>query len=342
MNNEVKNYRTSKVLIACVVACLITVQYSVVVPIISFQSESSTSSSSSSLEHKTKIVAVSNDGYKEIALIWYEDMIKLGYRNLAVATVDEESHFFLSEKNVEVDKILPDDQWPLPIIPNRLQMNRRQIFGTRWIYIHSYLKKGYNVLLTDVDNKFVRYMPMEDLESSKYDIYHAHCGGFPRRFKSMGFTVCGGMTWIRASPPGIQYVEKILEHCEGWNFTNTPIRCDDQVVVNNLIFTKILNYTFDGEIKDPTNYTNFFWKPTLEGTSELTGHKFKIWDVHTAYRGPVNGVDGVCPKNNWVAMPTNTIIEENATRPQNDTADRVLRFQQWKDYCQEEETKIDY
>ena len=287
----------------------------------------------------TYIVTVANDEYKEIALRWYEQLTALGYKNLVVVTVDEATHSFLSEKNVTVDKILPDDYWPPPFRGGRAQLNRRLIFGTRWIYVHSQLKKGHNVLLTDADNLFFRHLPMEDLESSIFDIFHAHCGAYPPRFLSMGFTVCGGMSWFRASLPSIRYVEKFLYHCGGWNHTYMPVYCDDQQIVNSLIFNKQLNYTFDGDV-DPTSLVDIFWKPTLEGTSQITGHKFKIWDVHTAYRGPVDGKDGVCPKNNWVAMPTNRIAEPNETEYLGAAVERTIRIQQWNNYCRQETNKI--
>ena len=281
--------------------------------------------------NNTKIVAVANSEYKEIALMWHEQMTKLGYTTHVVATVDEDVHSFLQEKGVRVETLLPRDSgnWPLPL--GKPQQNRRRIFGTRWVHVMAQLQKGYNVLLTDADNIFNRYLPMEELESSKYDVFHAYAGDFPIRFLSMGFTICGGMAWFRSSPPSIRYVQSILEQC-GSRDLGSMAQCDDQQVANSQFFDNKLNYTFYNE--RPRNDT--FWKHSLEGASQVTGHKFKIWDVNMAYRGPVDGKDGVCPKNNWVAMPLNSIEDPNNRVRKGDAAgERRLRLSQWMNYCGE-------
>jgi len=285
--------------------------------------------------NNTKIVAVTNFAYEEIALVWYERMTMLGYTTHVVATVDQEAHSFLDERGVRVDTLLPikSGNWPLSL--GKAQQNRRKIFGTRWVYVLAQLRSGHNVLLTDADNIFVRYMPMEDLESSEYDVYHAYAGDFPIRFLSMGFTVCGGMAWFRASSSTIRYVESVLEQC-GWSGdVNTGAMCDDQQVVNKMFFFNTLNYTFHGE--GPSSINSTFWKDSLEGESQVTRHKFKIWDVDTAYRGPIDGKGGICPKNNWVAMPLNSFDDpENSVRKGDIAGERKLRLPQWMKYCKGE------
>ena len=67
------------------------------------------------------------------------------------------------------------------------------------MYVLHQLRAGYSVLLTDVDNIFVRYLDTAELEESGYDVYHAYCHNFPVRFLSMGFTVCGGMVWLKGN-----------------------------------------------------------------------------------------------------------------------------------------------
>lgn len=281
--------------------------------------------------NNTKIVAVANSAYKEIALLWFERMTMLGYTTHVVATVDQETHSFLEKMAIRVDTLLPikSSNWPLPL--GKPQQNRRMIFATRWVYVLAQLRNGHNVLLTDADNIFVRYMPMEDLESSEYDVYHAHAGDYPVRFRNMGFVVCGGMAWFRASPSAIRFVEWLLKECGWGGDINRPATCDDQSVVNKGFFFNTLNYTFNGE--GPSSNSTF-WTDSLEGESQVTGHKFKIWDVDTAYRGPVNGKDGICPKNNWVAMPLNSLYDpENPVQKGDAAGDRKLRLSQWMKYC---------
>ena len=284
----------------------------------------------------TKIVAVANAAYKEIAYSWYKRLSKLGYNTHIVATVDEESHQYLEERGVAVETILPrtSGKWPLPL--SKPQVNRRRIFGTRLVHVLAHLRRGHNVLLTDADNIFMRYQGVEEMEMSEFDVFHAYAGDFPIRFLSMGFTICGGMAWIRASPAGIRYVESVLDQCAGgWNGDmNGMLQCDDQQVVNGKFFFNSLNYTFTTE--KPSE--QIFWKSSLEGRSNVTGHTFKIWDVHTAYRGPIDGKDGVCPKNNWVSMPLNSISDPNHPIAKDDLAgERALRLKQWTEYCGEEE-----
>ena len=77
-----------------------------------------------------------------------------------------------------------------------------------------------------------------------------------------------------------------------------------------------------------------------------TGHKFKFWDVDTAYRGEVNGHydegsnhdgshGGICPdkKKSWVAMPYNTITN---VKNMNELESKRLRFKQWYEFCRNE------
>jgi hypothetical protein len=243
------------------------------------------------------------------------------------------------------------------------------------------------VLLTDADNIFVKYLDTREFERDVYDVIHAYCYNFPIRFLSMGFTVCGGMVWLKGNEPGtkndgpaVRYVLKILEQCEwsgindkgklkleylgqnisdserNFNVSDThsydlaPIKapaakCDDQQVINSKFFSNTLMYTWD---KIPNN---IFWKHETSGRSLVTGHRFKIWDVDTAYRGDVDGyhwetdaagnnVTSVesrrqCPDvdRNWVAMTGHAIGEK---KNMNIAEERILRVKQWYEFCRNE------
>ena len=232
----------------------------------------------------------------------------------------------------------------------------------------------------------MRYLDTLELESSGYDVIHAYCYNFPVRFLKMGYTVCGGMVWLKGNEPGsvedgpaVKYVKSILEQCE-WSgldhgtlrlddnvFNNktesnytynlsgiypVPIKapaakCDDQQVINSKFWSNSLNYTWD---RIPNRS---FWKNEAWGQSSVTGHKFKFWDVDTAYRGSVVGYrfeDDTagnyvastqrCPKmeKSWVAMPHNTITDKKKLKP---AEERALRVKQWYEYCRNgEESKL--
>ena len=78
------------------------------------------------------------------------------------------------------------------------------------------LQHGHNVLLTDVDNVFSRLLPMRDLEDhpDRIDVFHAYSTSYPTHvFNDMGFTVCGGMSWLRATPPVLRFVGSVVNQC---------------------------------------------------------------------------------------------------------------------------------
>jgi hypothetical protein len=122
--------------------------------------------------------------------------------------------------------------------------------------------------------------------------------------------------------------------------------CDDQQAINSKFFSNTLNYTWD------TRPNDGFWKGEASGRAFLTGHTFKFWDVHTVYRGPVDGcrqdANNTAPMHdagqedmrqcpnvslNWVAMPHNTVHE---LKNLDVTQERILRVKQWYEYCRNE------
>ncbi|KAL3803345.1 hypothetical protein HJC23_009309 [Cyclotella cryptica] len=329
----------------------------------------------------TKIVAMTDISYAAVALNWHRRLIQLGYSNdeaIIVAADDATIEYFEKHLQIRVEPMLHPQSsgWPVANPDSRHQTRRRRIFASRWIYVLHQLKSGYSVLLTDADNIFVRYMNMSVLEDSEYDVFHAYCHNFPVNFLSMGFVICGGMMWLRGSIDGgvgkdgaaLRYVESILKDC-GWNGTDestemdvfegaihaskridpVPIRsqaayCDDQSVINMKFFSNSLYYVWDNN----TRPIDRFWKSEATGIAYATGHSFKIWDVDTAYRGPVEGygkkqndtangeiIEKRCPNIdlNWVAMPYNTIGESKRL---DEGESRMLRVKQWYEFCRNE------
>lgn len=308
-------------------------------------------------QNATKIVAVSDKQYAEVALDWHTSLSSLGYTNHVVVVADDESYVFLRKRGIPVEPLLDTSSSGWPVAAGKPQEVRRRIFATRWVYVLGQLRAGTSVLLTDADNIFVRFSDqLYEMQSSEYDVYHAYCGNFPIRFLSMGFVVCGGMAWLRASDAAIRYVESILDQChwggldEVGGINNSTVasnstapmraaaaRCDDQQVINSKFFGNTLNYTWDDEAKKPK--VEEFWKPSVTGRSLVTGHRFKIWDVDTWYRGSIDGKDiggmniGRCPDPNinWVSMPFNTLVPEG--KKLTTIQDRRLRMKQYFEYC---------
>jgi hypothetical protein len=356
----------------------------------------------------TKIVAITDINYAQIALDWHHRLISLGYpsHQVVIVAADEETLSYFQQQNtnsnstsnpIMIEPMLHPHSagWPVASSSMKNQVKRRRIFSTRWVYVLHQLQHGHSVLLTDADNIFVRYLDTRELEESGYHVIHAYCYSFPVRFLSMGFTVCGGMVWLKGNDvvgtseevdgPAVKYVKSILEQCKWsgiengvvknfngdtihnnhsessqlYNISNTysaihptPLKapaaqCDDQQVINSKFFTNTLNYTWD--TRRPNN---LFWKQETSGQSLVTGHRFKFWDVDTAYRGPVDGynyrqdagennVDSIesrqaCPdvRKNWVAMPGNTIGVED--KRLSAAEERMLRVKQWYQFCRNE------
>jgi len=360
-------------------------------------------SNSTAITRNTKIAGIADINYAPIAHDWRRHLISLGYpsHQVVVVAADDATLAYFQQRNVTaVEPILhpQSSDWPVSNPSMKGQIRRRRIFATRWVYVLHQLRAGYSVLLTDVDNIFVRYLDTAELEKSGYDVYHAYCHNFPIRFLSMGFTVCGGMVWLRGNTdtnnnsekkrdgPAVRYVLSILQQCQ-WsglglnhhaanNTTTTvhdnnynsgssqnayhdfhnnnniqpiivPINApaaqrDDQQVINSKFFSNTLRYAWDVR---PDNST--FWKNEASGQSLAgTGHKFKFWNVDTAYRGEVNGHydessnddgshDSICPdkKKSWVAMPYNTITN---VKNMNELESKRLRFKQWYEFCRNE------
>ncbi|KAL7466045.1 hypothetical protein ACHAXS_006336 [Conticribra weissflogii] len=323
------------------------------------QSKAPNEPTKNSSKSKTKIVAITDSQYSRIALSWHRKLTSLGYTTHTIAAADDDSLSYLRSQNdtISVEPLLHPQSSGWPVARGKPQELRRRIFATRWVYILGQLKRGNHILLTDADNIFVRYLPLEVMENSEYDVYHAHCGDFPIRFLSMGFVVCGGMAWLRSSEGAVRYVESILEQC-GWGGLDADAdadaddgevvgagdgmmkakaaKCDDQQVVNSKFFFNSLNYTWDDEETRPKAEQGF-WKGESSGRSLVTGHRFKLWSVDMCYRGPVNGTFGRCPDTsvNWVAMPINTITSD---KQMDKVRNRELRVKQWFEYCRSETT----
>ena len=325
---------------------------------------------SSETKTKTKIIGFSDTNYKEIALKWYKELELLGYTNHMIVAHDVPTENYLKEQigitirydtihanananananqqessnnnfttSITIDKCAKDsssydNQYP---IGKRNQIYRRRLFGSRWNYILKQLQQNYNVLVTDVDNVFLKYKNMIEFENSKFDSYFAYGGTidtFPRNiYKKMGFTICGGMSWLRGSSPGvIEIVKTIITRCGCETTFNCHCSCDDQVILNSIMLTepiykvkwddddhdddnsnnnnsnKSSNGTKITKIKIPMKEEDINWN-SMTGTVLKTGHRVKIWDRHTAFRRQYdpNEINMICPdtEKSWIAMPS--------------------------------------
>ena len=285
----------------------------------------------------TKIVGFADQKYMEIAYNWYKRLESFGYDTHYVVTSDEIAATYFQTKQIRYDYLFHDNA---TISPTKLQKPfvqciqeehnktalseskqnqnyRRHLFGSRWNYILRQLQgignknqQRYHILLTDVDNVFVRYANMTaEIEETPYDAYHAFEGkrpSFPKNYwYQHGFTICGGMSWFRSTPSIIEFVSSVAKGCgcDDVHVVTCNCRCDDQQMINSKIFSGPYKMRWDRHIHKPDSDLEIDWD-SLTGTCKKTGHRVKVWDRHTAYRGRINR--DRCPHEpqHWIAMPS--------------------------------------
>lgn len=288
--------------------------------IVKVPSKSSTSTVPS-LTTSTKILGFANSAYKEIAFRWYQEMSSLGYTNHYVIAADNETVTYFHEKNMRYDYLNTERKgwvWGKDTCSNMTssmtqgkisQTSRRNMFASRWYYTMNQLKMGYHVFITDVDNLFQMYKPMSDFEQEEYDMVHAFSGdinSFPRNiYKVRGFNICGGLSWLRATPGVIDFVSDLVDRC-GCKGTISSCNCfcDDQVAINSMYwngeYMGVWNQKPHQKIV-AKSMEEVYWDG-FDGFCPKTGHKMRILDRNVAWRGTVH--EGMtCPDNNWIAMP---------------------------------------
>ena len=272
------------------------------------------SSSPIKTSSKSKILGFADSAYIKYAIRWYHRLSDLGYTEHVIVTVDENATSFFRNHRQGGNTIRYEELPYKPCIKVEQDSRkyRRQLFGRRWKYVYDQLRQGYSILITDVDNVFRRYVPLSEYGNSVYDTYHAYSTSYPQDvFQELGFTVCGGMSWLRSHSTVIRFVGTLVNKCKCLKATtrhelcNEGCYCDDQVILNEMLLKGKHQVVWDTTF--PTNGTkrslsDYPWK-SITGTSQTTGHKIKIWDRSFAYRAPLPGKCPSNPSENWVAMP---------------------------------------
>jgi hypothetical protein len=304
---------------------------------------------------RTKIVAFCNYNYRSVAIKWYNRMTELGYNSHVIVATDQRMAGFLfnSQKlnaydnmpfryQVLIHEPIPHE-WMVSMTKTKFDHSVLELLmAVRWKFLQHQLEQGIHVLLTDVDNVFSRYIPLDEEKNSVLfatdsndgivDVWHAYATKYPRKvYSKLGFVVCSGMSWWRASPAAIRFAKIMHKSCGSM--------CDDQRVLNNLLIDDtVLNMTWfrtqemmNSRISSVTTTDDrFLGLPTIgiSGYSSVTGHRAKIWDRDFAFRGPVH--PEVCPPDNWVSMP----ILEAKSRGKAWLA-KLNSFDDWDSYCGE-------
>jgi hypothetical protein len=302
-------------------------------------------------QSNTLIIGFADDGYKEIAWTWYQELSKLGYTEHMVVAQDISTVAYFQNRGMRHDYIhttdLQKESLSLYNFTNfrkerctdydrkygnaarRHQIFKRSLFGNRWTYVLRTLQAGTNILLTDVDNVFVRYQDLSELEQEPFDSIHAYAGfisAFPRNiFARTGFTVCGGMSWLRAVPGVIEIVGTLVQRCGCESTLYCHCKCDDQVTLNNIMLADdTYQISWDQSVhKVPTSEEDVRWEE-MTGTCNHTNHRVKIWNRNIAFRrNMLQSTERplICPdpKLNWIAMPSGV--------------DRFRVYDEWRTAC---------
>jgi hypothetical protein len=175
------------------------------------------------------------------------------------------------------------------------------MFGSRWNYVLRQLEQGNHILMSDVDNAFMKYLPTQQLEDSDVDVYHAYAGtinSFPQKcFRKYGFTICGGLFWWRNIPSVMDFVRQLVNQC-GCQHIDCDCHCDDQVALNQLLFKSDnkIRWNRPRMVKIPKSEKDLQWTNELTGVGKKTGHRVKVWSRYTAFRANIDPHN--CPTDN--------------------------------------------
>eukprot|EP00555_Chaetoceros_dichaeta_P014018 CAMPEP_0198271172 /NCGR_PEP_ID=MMETSP1447-20131203/48139_1 /TAXON_ID=420782 /ORGANISM="Chaetoceros dichaeta, Strain CCMP1751" /LENGTH=400 /DNA_ID=CAMNT_0043963607 /DNA_START=14 /DNA_END=1216 /DNA_ORIENTATION=+ len=310
-----------------------------------------------------KIVAFTDYDYLPIAKWWYQRMTNLSYTTHTLILIDNEAveYFETINRNgkenttksnegnsktqnqkqqIEQQEYNHYRTETMIVDPGKRRKNKtRSLWYNRILYCLDEMKAGRNLLLTDVDNVFSRYVDPDKeflLSPIKYDAIFSLGMKFPNYvFNAQGFVVCGGMTFLRASPPTIAVLERLLVKCVGGEAN----RCDDQVEWNKMILGDMKwNISVGNTMENATErQKEQLMQLGFDGRSKtIPEFHAKVWDHDFAWRKEF--ITPVCPGiQNWVAMPDNLPHKFKAqiktNTQQANGFQKLARVHSWEAFC---------
>jgi len=285
-------------------------------------------------QKNVKIVAFTDHSFAPVGQWWYQRMQNLSYTTQTLVLFESKAvvHFDkLKEKgeHYQTDIQLIDEHYT----KRRFKIHR--LWYIRILYCLNQLKAGQSIVLTDTDNVFLKYVPLELFEQSGYDAIFSFEQKYPEKiFREQGFVLCGGMTYLKATNATIQVMERLLERCfEGWGREGINSKsCDDQVTWNEMLFQ---------DMKWNMNSSQYFVgnRSGFEGESTIVPNfHANIWDQSFAQRGKFEE----CPLDGaaWVAMPAafnNNLLKIlkplHGRFEQQSGLDKLSRVLIWENFC---------
>jgi len=243
---------------------------------------------------QNQIIAFSDFGYSDVALQWLKGMHALGYDEVVLMATDKKALDRFERAGHRVELSLT---------------SRENLWRTRLEVVQRKLEAGYSVLLTDVDNLFMRYVPFNKMGGARVDAAFMEGTTHPPEvYKVQGFVLCAGMSWwSAASPLALDMVRRIRS--AGACGADSVKNCDDQREINRLVLADGFVWTQDEH------------KQRL-GFSAKTGMRIVVWDRDFAWRGRV-GSRCPDPSRSWLVAP---LAAKNAKA-------KVAMFAAWKRAC---------
>ena len=178
----------------------------------------------SNTEEDIKIIAFADNHYVALAKVWYNRLSSLGYTEHYIVCVDDKAYKKLSSQEEDnyrlIQRYIINPDYAHPVVGFG-----RQLYSLRLQFTLEMLQNGTNVLVTDLDNIFNKYVPLAGFLAEGYDIIFAYEMKYPTNlFEENGFVVCAGHQFLRASYATIKYLrDEVLGDCFKVN------TCDDQV-----------------------------------------------------------------------------------------------------------------
>lgn len=300
-------------------------------------------------ETKVKIVAFSDLTYAPVAKWWYQRMTNLSYTTHTLVLIDNPAvqHFTninnsnnnnSTNLNININDNFYRFETQIVDDGKRRKNKVRSLWYNRILYCLNQLKAGQSLLLTDVDNIFATYEPLAPFYDSGYDAIFALETKFPTYiFDTMGFVLCGGMTFLKSTNATVAVMEKLLDMCDT---PEHPQRCDDQVEWNQMLAADMVwNSTWSREESRLTD--GGMVQFGFDGVNKaIPGFRAKVWDRDFAWRGAFS-TDIKCPSlENWVAMPHSLPdwikkdLKEFHSRIAGDVSvEKMARVQIWDAFC---------
>lgn len=251
------------------------------------------------------MVGFTDRGYVRIAKAWYHRLIALGYQadEIIIACNDEESYQELLKDNITS---IEECFIPQPDRRHPVRGFWQQLMKRRLEYTYAKLEKGTSLLVTDIDNVFMRHVPLYELWHEPFDVMHAYAIAYPVfAYRRQGFVVCSGHQWLRATNATLAFLRIVMEQCEN------DEKCDDQVAYNAAMVKSLqMDWHIDATrpeaprivLNDTSNAMHGKLVEELTGRSRVTNHTVKVWSRDFATRW--QGDPEYCPsEHNWVAMP---------------------------------------